>query len=86
MSAKLKVMLLGTTVKTSKVSHVQVGLFIDDKDIVNVTCYKYLGVHIHVNLKWKEQMNNIICKVCALCRSCCYLFPEAHLSSILLKS
>ena len=59
---KTKVMLLGTTAKTSKVSHVHV--FMDDIEVGNVTCYKYLGVHIDVNLKWKEQIN-IIRKVCA---------------------
>ena len=52
--SKTKVMLLGTIAKTSKVSHVHV--FMDDIEVENVTCYKYLGVHIDVNLKWKEQI------------------------------
>ena len=58
---KTKVMLLGTPAKTSKDSHVQV--YMDNMEVENVTCYKYLCVHIDVNLKWKEQINNIIRKV-----------------------
>ena len=46
---KTKIMLLGTPAKTSKFNHVQV--YMDNMEVENVTCYKYLGVHIDVNLK-----------------------------------
>ena len=57
---KTKVMILGTPVKTSKIDHVKVYM----NNVENVTCFKYLGVQIDVNLKWKEQINNICRKVC----------------------
>ena len=49
LTTTLKVMLLGTDTKTSKGSHIHVGLCMDNMEVENVTCYKYLGVYIDVN-------------------------------------
>ena len=60
--SKSKIMLLGTPVKTAAVDNI--NIFMNGSKLENVMSYKYLGVLIDANLKWKDQINNVCRKVC----------------------
>ena len=61
--SKTKIMLLGTPSKTGIIDNINV--FMNGNKLENVSTYKYLGVLIDANLKWKEQINNVCRKVCS---------------------
>ncbi len=60
--SKTKVMLLGTTSKTSKIDNVNV--IMNNTKVEKVNCFKYLGVTIDANLKWNDHINNVYRKLC----------------------
>ena len=56
--SKTKIMLLGTPIKTALVNNINV--FLNGSKLENVITYKYLGVLIDANLKWKDQINKCL--------------------------
>ncbi len=60
--SKTKVMLLGTTCKTSKIDNVNVMM--NNTKVEKVNCFKYLGVTIDANLKWNDHINNVYRNLC----------------------
>ena len=62
--SKTKIMLLGTPSKTGIIDNI-INVFMNGNKLENVSTYKYFGVLIDANLKWKEQINNVCRKVCS---------------------
>ena len=60
--SKTKVMLLGTPARTSKVNNVNIVM--NNNTVEKVNSFKYLGVTIDANLKWKDQINTVCRKMC----------------------
>ena len=59
---KNKVMLLGTSAKTSKTNHVNVVM--NNHVVEKVSTFKYLGVNIDANLKCNAHASNVCRKMC----------------------
>ena len=77
---KTKVMLVGTNARLRNINDVQFRVTIGDKVLENVTSYKCLGVLVDNELKWHDQvsdvMKKVFCKLALLRRLKGYLNPS----------
>ncbi len=60
---KTKVMLVGTSAKLRSVNNVQFRVTVDNKVLENVNSYKCLGVIVDNELKWHNQVSDVMRKV-----------------------
>ena len=81
--SKTKVMLLGTSNKTSQVK--EINVFMKGTVVENVKSFKYLGLIIDANLSWNDQVKTICRKVCnglGIMRRIKYYVPKESLITI----
>ena len=81
--SKTKVMLLGTSARTSKINDVNVVM--NNCTVEKVKSFKYLGVTINANLKWNDHISNVCRKMCnslGILRRIKHFVPQSSLVTI----